>query len=487
MNVRKVFKTLGKLLQVLGVLLVLPLIVSLIYKEFNMILAFVIPMSISLLVGTLFTLINPKNERMYAKEGCAVVALSWIFMSLIGCLPFIIGNKIPNFFNAFFETVSGFTTTGSSIVTDIDTWYEGAKGLLFWRSFTHWVGGMGILVFVLAILPSSDGQNIFLIKAESTGAKVGKLVSKVKVTARILYIIYFALTIIEMLLLAFDMPIFDAVVHAIGTAGTGGFGIRAESLGYYSSYCQIVVAVFMMLFGINFNIFYLLLIGKLKDVFKNEELRWYFIIIILSTGIICADLAINVAQTYQSIGHALKDSYFQVTSIISTSGFATADFSGWPMLSKTVLFILMFIGGCAGSTAGGLKVQRIVILFKAGKREAKKLVHQKSVQNIKFEGKTLEDNVAKGVTSYFAIVMIWFAACMVLISFDNFDFETTLTSVTTCINNIGPGLSKLVGPTGSFAEYSGFSKIILSFTMLFGRLEVYPILLLFNPKIWTNK
>lgn len=489
MNIRLVFKTLGKLLQVLSVLMCLPLIFSLIYFEIDMLFAFMVPIIFSLFVGTLLTFLKPKNNRMYAKEGCAVVGLSWILMSLFGCLPFVISGMIPNFFDAFFETVSGFTTTGSTIVRDIEAFYDGYKGLLFWRSFTHWIGGMGVLVFVLAVLPSSEGQNIFLIKAESTGAKVGKLVSKVRVTARILYIIYLVMTIICIVMLALDpsMGVYDAIVHGVGTAGTGGFGIRGLGIGYYSNYCQIVIAVFMMLFGINFNMFYLLLIGKVKDVFKNEELRWYLIIIIIATAVIGVDIYFDAKLAYDTVGGALKDSYFQVSAVITTTGYATTDFAYWSNFSRTILFILMFVGGCAGSTAGGLKVQRILILFKSGRRELKKIAHQKSVQNIKLEGKTVEDDVAKGVTSYFAIIMILFFAVLLLISFDGLDFESNVTTVATCINNIGPGLSHLVGPMGNFADYSGFSKVILSFTMLIGRLEIYPILLIFNPKVWTNK
>lgn len=489
MNVKMIFRTIGRLLQVEAALLLLPTICALIYKEFDKIPGFLIPIGILLVLGFLLTIKKPENTRIYAKEGFAIVGLSWIVMSFFGALPFVITKMIPNFFEAYFETVSGFTTTGSSIITNIDEWYISSKSLLFWRSFTHWVGGMGVLVFVLAILPNSEGQNIYLIKAESTGAQIGKLVSKVKSTARILYVIYFVLTLIQIIMLVCSpsMNLFEAMVHAFGSAGTGGFGIRSTSLADYSIYCQVVIAIFMVLNGINFNMFYLLLIGKFKDVLKNEELRWYLIIILVSTIIIAVDIYFDARLLYDNIGYAIKDSYFQVASIITTTGYATADFAQWSMLSKTILFILMFIGGCAGSTAGGIKVQRVLILTKSGKREIKRLIHPKSVSNVKFEGQVLSEEVVHGVTNYFGIIMTLFALCILLISFNGFDFETNVTAVAACINNIGPGLSQMIGPTGSFAEYNDFSTVVLTFAMLVGRLEIYPILLIFTPRVWLNK
>ena len=491
MNVKVIFSTIGKLLLVEAVLLFLPLIVAVVYQEYNYILSFSIPIVALIIIGLLLSRLKTESNKMFSKEGFAVVGLSWILLSLFGALPFTIGGLIPNYIDALFETVSGFTTTGSSVVTNIDSWYEGSKSMLFWRSFTHWVGGLGVLVFVLAILPKSEGQNIYLIKAESTGPKVGKLVSKVKLTARILYLIYLALTLICFILLLFDptMPAFDALLHAFGTAGTGGFGIHAESIGYYGVYSQIVVAVFMMLFGINFNIFYLLIIGNFKQVFKNNELRWYLGIIILSTVLIGIDIFLDSALAYESILVALKDSYFQVSSIITTTGFATTDFAKWSTFSKIILLTLMFIGGCAGSTGGGIKVSRVVILLKSARREIKKLAHPNSVTNIKMDGDTLEEDVVKGVTNYFAVIMILFVLGILIISLDPniADLTTVVTSVAACINNIGPGLSDMVGPMGSFADLSYLSKITLIFAMLIGRLEIYPILLVFNPKVWLGK
>jgi len=491
MNIKVVFSTIGKLLIVEAILLCLPLIVCLIYQEYNYILAFSIPIVALTLIGLLLSRLKTDSSKMFAKEGFAVVGLSWILLSLFGALPFTIGGILPNYLDALFETVSGFTTTGSSIVPNIDLWYESSKSMLFWRSFTHWIGGMGVLVFVIAILPKSEGQNIYLIKAESTGPKVGKLVSKVRLTARILYLIYLGMTLLLFILLLFDptMPAFDALVHAFGTAGTGGFGVRSESVGYYSTYSQILIAVFMLLFGINFNIFYLLLIGNFKQVFKNEELKWYLGIVTISTILIAVDIFLDTALVYDSIAIAFKDSFFQVSSIITTTGFSTADFAKWSTFSKIILLTLMFIGGCAGSTGGGIKVSRIVILLKSARREIKKLAHPNSVNNIKMDGNTLEEDVIKGVTNYFAIIMIIFVLGIAIISLDpNIkDLTTVITSVAACLNNIGPGLSDMIGPLGSFYNLSWLSKVTLIIAMLIGRLEIYPILLVFNPKVWLNK
>lgn len=488
MNYKMVLKTIGKLLKVEAILLILPLIVSFIYNE-GTFLSFLIPIALLALTGSLLSSLQPKRTNIFAREGLVIVGLSWIIMSLFGCLPFIISGFIPNFFDAFFETVSGLTTTGASIVTNIDNWYEGGKSLLFWRSFTHWIGGMGILVFVIAILPKSEGQNIYILRAESPGPQVGKLVSKIRLTARILYLIYLGLTITMMIVLAFDpkMPIFDAVVHSLGTAGTGGFGIRGNSVGYYSSYSQIVIAIFMVIFGINFNLFYLIFIGKFKQALKSEELWWYLGIIAVSVGIITIDIYNDANLAYATIGGSLKDSFFQVSAIITTTGFSTVDFTQWSSLSQTVLFILMFIGGCAGSTAGGMKVSRIAIIFKSLKREVKRLIHPNSVAHINFEGAPLDGGIVKGVARYFALLIILFTIFVLIISANGYDFTTNITAVATCINNVGPGLGQLVGPMGNFSIFSDFSTFMLSLAMLIGRLEIYPMLILFLPNAWSNK
>ena len=480
MNYKLILHTLGKILLIEALLLIFPLIINFIYQENNLF-AFALTISILMVVGTLLIMVKPKDKRMFVREGFVIVGLAWIVLSLFGALPFTISGKIPNYIDAFFETVSGFTTTGASILNDVEAM---SKSMLFWRSFTHWIGGMGVLVFVLAILPNSEGQNIYLLKAESTGPQVGKLVSKVRFTARILYIIYFGLTLLEVILLLLGKnSLYESIVMSFGTAGTGGFGIYADSVGGFNIYSQVVIAIFMMLFGINFNIYYLVLIGKIKQAIKSEELRWYLVVILLSTTMITANLMINLNQTF---GIALKDAYFQVSSIMTTTGFATVDFNLWPTFSKTILIIIMFVGGCAGSTGGGSKVSRIVILFKSLKREIQKLLHPNSVAPIKMEGEVVDGTVVKGVNVYFAFVMILLFAGTLLVSFDGLDFTSTFTGVVACINNIGPGLS-LVGPMGNFDCFSYFSKIILSILMLIGRLEVYPILILFLPKTWTGK
>ena len=480
MNYKLIFHTIGKILLIEAILLIFPLIVNFIYREENLF-AFSLTISILMVVGTLLIMIKPKNKRMFVREGFVIVGLAWIVLSLFGALPFTLSGDIPNYVDAVFETVSGFTTTGASILNDVEAM---SNSMLFWRSFTHWIGGMGVLVFVLAILPNSEGQNIYLLKAESTGPQVGKLVSKVRFTARILYVIYFVITLLEVILLRVGgNSWYESIVMSFGTAGTGGFGIYADSVGGFNIYSQVVIAIFMMLFGINFNIYFLVIIGKIKQAIKSEELRWYLGIILLSTTMITINLMVNLNQTF---GIALKDAYFQVSSIMTTTGFSTVDFNLWPTFSKVILIMIMFVGGCAGSTGGGIKVSRIVILFKSLKREVQKLLHPNSVAPIKMEGEVVEGSVVKGVNIYFAFVMILLFIGTLLVSFDGLDFTSTFTGVIACINNIGPGLN-LVGPMGNFDCFSYFSKIILSVLMLIGRLEVYPILILFLPKTWTGK
>lgn len=480
MNYRLILQTIGKILLVEALLMVFPLVVNFIYQEENLF-AFALTISISMVVGTLLMMVKPKNKSMFIREGFVIVGLAWIVMSLFGALPFTLSGEIPHYIDALFETISGFTTTGASILNDVEAM---SKSMLFWRSFTHWIGGMGVLVFVLAILPNSEGQNIYLLKAESTGPQVGKLVSKVRFTARILYIIYFGITLLEVVLLLLgNNSLFDSIVMSFGTAGTGGFGIYADSVGGFNIYSQVVIAVFMMIFGINFNLYYLAIVGKVKQAIKSEELRWYLGIILMSTIMITINLMVNLNQTF---GIALKDAYFQVSSILTTTGFATVDFNLWPTFSKIILITIMFIGGCAGSTGGGIKVSRIVILFKSLKREIQKLLHPNSVSPVKMEGELVESNVVKGVTVYFAFIIVLLFLGTLLVSFDGLDFTSTFTGVIACINNIGPGLN-LVGPMGNFDCFSYFSKIVLSILMLVGRLEVYPILILFLPKTWTGK
>ena len=479
MNRRMVFYTVGYIATVEAALLLLPALVSLIYLEKSGI-SFLITAALSLAVGLAFIfLFKPKSRMIYAKESFAIVAYAWLLMSALGALPFVIGGAIPSYFDAFFETVSGFTTTGASILTDVEAL---DNCMLFWRSFTHWIGGMGVLVLVTAVVPNIADRSLNILKAEMPGNTVGKLVPRSRDTAKILYWIYFGMTfILTVLLIAGGMPVFDSIVHAFGTAGTGGFGIKADSIASYSPYLQWVITVFMFLFAINFNLYYLILIGKFRAVFKSDEL-WFFIsLVLISIGAI----TVNILPMYSGFSEALRTSAFQVCSIISTTGYATADFDLWPELSKSLLVILMFIGGCAGSTGGGLKVARVVILLKSIKKELKRLLHPRSVKAVMSEGKKLDDETLNGVTSYFAVYTLCIMLVFLLLSFEPFNFETNFTASVACFNNIGPGLAD-VGPAANFAQYSDFSKVVLSFAMLLGRLEVFPLLLGLNPLIWKR-
>lgn len=481
MNKKMVFSTLGQLTLSEAALMTLPLIVALIYGEIKVAASFLIAIGIALTVGVaLYAIFKTENKVIYAKEGFIIVAFGWIIMSLIGALPFVLSGDIPSYVDAFFETVSGFTTTGASILRNVEAL---SRGGLFWRSFTHWVGGMGVLVFIMAILPSISDRSIHIMRAEMPGPIVGKIVPRARETARILYVIYFAMTVLEVVLLLIGgMPLFESVIHSFGTAGTGGFGAKGDSIASYSPYLQWVITVFMFLFGVNFNIYYLLLMKKVRSVVKSTEFWAYFGITAAATAIICA----NILPTFDNFGDALRASAFQVSSIITTTGYSTVDFNLWPTLSKTVLLCLMFIGACAGSTGGGFKVTRVVIVFKAIKQELKRLIHPRSVSVAKFEGKSLDRVTLNGVNAYLAIYTFSFIGIVLMISFEPFNFETTFSAALSCFNNIGPGIGA-VGPMGSFADYTGFSKIILSFAMLFGRLEIYPLLIALTPSTWTKK
>ena len=480
MNYRAVFNTLGKMAVAESLLLLLPLAVSLIYGEMTSAMAFSATIIIALIIGAILVLLTRKhNNIIYAKEGFTIVAGVWILISLIGALPFRISGVIPSYINAFFETVSGFTTTGASILNDIETL---PYGMLFWRSFTHFIGGMGFLVFVMAIIPNVTDRSIHILKAEVPGPAVGKIVPKIKDTAKILYLIYIAITVTEtVLLICGGIPVFDSIVHAFGTAGTGGFGVKADSISSYSPYCQWVIGVFMILFGVNFNIYYLILVKKFKDVIKSSELWCYISIIFVSTTVI----TLNNMELYKRLSISVRHSFFQVSSIITTTGYATADFDRWSNISKTVLFILMFIGACAGSTGGGLKVSRVVMLFKIVSREIKRLLHPRTVSSIHFEGKRVDENTVSGVSHYFAIYMICFVVAFLLISFEPFGLETNISATAACYNNIGPGFGS-VGPAMNYSAYSDFSKLVLSFAMLLGRLEIFPIIIAFSPTVWKN-
>ena len=479
MNRKMVFHICGQMMLIEAALLLLPLITSVIYREscFFSILATI---GVALILSAALISVKPDSTVIYSREGFCITALTWVFYSAVGALPFVLSGEIPSYADAFFETVSGFTTTGASILTDIESM---SRGLLMWRSFTHWVGGMGILVMVMAVLPMTTDRSIHIMRAEMPGPIVGKLVPRVRQTAKILYIIYIALTLLQIFLLAVGgMPLYDSMVHTFGTAGTGGFGIKSDSIASYSPYLQWVITVFMFIFGINFNLYYLALIKRFKSVFSSEELWTYVAIVFISIFAV----ALNISPIYGSLSETLRMSAFQVMSIMSTPGYATADFNLWPQFSRTVLLLLMFIGACAGSTAGGLKISRVIILFKSAKRELKKMIHPRSVSAVRFEGKSLDQQTLSGIGVYLSFYIAIILAVLLLISFEPFDFETKFSSVIACFNNVGPGLGA-VGPTGSYAGYTAFSKVILSVSMLLGRLEIYPIIFLLSPSVWKKK
>lgn len=481
MNKRMVFSTLGQLTLSEAILMILPLITALIYGEARTAVAFAITIGIALLIGgVLYFCCRTDNKLIFAKEGFVIVAFGWLIMSAIGALPFVISGDIPSYIDAFFETVSGFTTTGASILTDVEAM---SHGCLFWRSFTHWVGGMGVLVFVMALIPSISDRSIHIMRAEMPGPIVGKIVPRARETARILYVIYFVMTLVQVVLLLLGgMDLFDSLLHAFGTAGTGGFGIKADSVASYSPYLQWVITIFMFIFGANFNLYYLILMKKGRAAIKSGEFWAYFVIATGATAIIC----FNTRPMFDSFGEALRAAAFQVSSIITTTGYSTVDFNLWPTLSKTVLLILMFVGGCAGSTAGGFKVTRIVMLFKTIKQEFRRMLHPRSVQVVRFEGKVVDKTTIYGVGTYLGVYTFLFILILLIVSCEPFDFETNFSAALSCFNNVGPALGA-AGPMSSYADYSAFSKIVLSFAMLLGRLEIYPLLIALSPSTWTKK
>ena len=470
---------LGYVLMVEGILFSIPCITALFYLEKEGFCYFGVGI-LCLIVGWLMKRKKPDNNIFYLKEGCITTALSWIFLSIFGCIPFVLTGEIPFLPDALFETISGFTTTGASILSDVEALSHCS---LMWRSFTHWIGGMGVLVFLLAIIPMSGGSPINLLRAESPGPSVGKLVPKVKSTAQILYAIYFGMTVVEfVLLLLGGMSVFDAINTSIATAGTGGFGIYNDSIGSFSPYIQWVVTIFMILFGVNFNAYYFILFRQLKRAVKMEEVKYYFIIVGAATLIIF----LNILHMYSSPFEALTHSVFQVGSIITTTGFSTTDFDLWPETSKTILVLLMFVGACAGSTGGGIKVSRFVIVFKTVGKELRSYIHPKSIQKINIDGKPIVHEVLRSVNVYLVTFLVVFVCSVFLISFDGKDLITNFTAVAATINNIGPGLN-LVGPTQNFGMFSPFAKFILMFDMLAGRLELFPLLILFYPSVWREK
>ena len=481
MNKGIVRYVLGRMMLVEAGLLVFPLIVGLIYREsLRTVGSFLLTIGILTALGLIIGLKKPKSTRFYTKEGLVIASLSWLLLSVFGCLPFIISGEITSPVNALFETISGFTTTGASILTDVEAM---SHSMLFWRSFTHLIGGMGVLVLALAILPATTSESIHIMKAEVPGPTFGKLVSKLKNTARILYIIYLSMTaILIILLLVGGMDWFDAAIHAFGAAGTGGFSNKATSLLHYNSaYFEIVLGIAMLAFGANFYLYFLILIRQVKKVVKNEELRWYLIIVGAAIALIC----LNIFRQYDSVPRMIRDVFFTVSSIITTTGFSTVDFGSWPLLSHTVLLLLMFIGACAGSTGGGLKISRVGVLLKTVFAEIRTIKEPRQIVPVKFEGHALDEDEIRSVGRYFIIYAAVFIGLLILISLDSPDFTTALSAVAATYNNIGPGLG-MVGPTYNFSQFSDFSKLILSVGMIAGRLELYPILILFLPSTWRK-
>ena len=479
MNIRYIISILGKILFVEALLLLAPFAVAIYYGE-ETVFAYAITIALLFLVGGISFMFPIKQNIIRPREGLVVAALAWVVVSLFGALPLRLTGDIPNYLDAVFEVVSGFTTTGASILTDIEAL---SRSGLFWRSFTHWIGGMGVLVFALAILPATDTKSMHLMRAEMPGPDVSKLVSKIRLTARLLYIIYMVLTVIQfLLLLAGKMPVYDSLIHAFGTAGTGGFSNRALSVGAYdNAYIEWVITVFMLIFSINFNLFYLLLVGGFSSFFKNEELRWFFCIVLVAVGIVTMD----ILPLYDSFGEALRDAAFQVSSIVSTTGFATTNFDLWPTLSKGVLVLLMFFGACAGSTGGGIKISRVMVISKTALAQVRRQIDPRLINPIKLEGTILSPATRSGITAYMFAYLIIYVISTLLLCLDRFNLTVNFTAVAACINNIGPGLED-VGPMGSFFGFSPFSKLVLIFDMLAGRLEIFPMLALFSPSAWKK-
>lgn len=478
MNLSMIRYVLGLVMMFEGAFLSLPCVVALIYQEKKGF-SFFIMMIICLLLGFLLRYKKQKNHVFYAKEGFVTVAASWIVLSFFGGLPFVLNGDIPSVVDAMFETVSGFTTTGSSILSDVEAL---SKCSLFWRSFTHWIGGMGVFVFVLAVMPLTGGQNIHLMRAESPGPSVGKLVPKLRTTSMILYKIYFVMTVIMvLLLLAGRMPLFESLLLSFGAAGTGGFGILNTGCATYTPYVQYVIAVFMILFGVNFNVYYFLLIRRFKEAIKYEELKYYLLFIGASVTLI----TVNICRTFPTLEEAFRHAFFQVSSIITTTGYSSFDFNGWPEFSKVILILLMFSGACAGSTGGGIKVSRLVMMLKTVKKELLFYAHPRNVRKVKFNGRVVEHEVIRGMNVYFVAYGFIMMFSVLILALDNFDFTTNFTAVVATLNNIGPGLSA-VGPASNFGAYSDLSKIVMIFDMLAGRLEIFPMLVLLSPYTWKG-
>ena len=484
MNVKMLSRIIGLTVLLTAAFMAVPLLLALVDGEPNNVAAYGVTMGLMAVFGLALFLFSRNGDRtFYAQEGFAATGLSWVVMSLFGALPFCIGGEIPHYIDALFEIISGFTTTGASILSDVEAL---SRCNIYWRSFSHWLGGMGMLVFLLAVVPEarkSAGSGMYLMRAESPGPSVGKLTPHLRQTAMILYGMYFLLTLLCVgFLLLGGMPVFDSFCIAFGTAGTGGFSIRNSGMADYSAYLQSVVTIFMFLFGVNFSLYFLLLIRQFKSVFKNEELRLY-------AGIAAGSIlliTVNITGMYGSVREALHHAAFQVSSIMTTTGYASVDFEQWPAFSKAVLFALMFVGACAGSTAGGLKVSRVLLLLKSIRRTVRKALHPRRVQSVRRDGHVIDEETSNTVNAYLAVYCVILLLSFVVISVDGYSIGTNISAVAACFNNVGPGF-ELVGATGNYGHYSDFSKLVLSADMLLGRLEIFPLLVLFSPDTWSRK
>jgi len=478
MNRRMIARILARVLIIYAALMILPMVTGLIYGE--NVRGFVFSALITAAVGLVLLGFRPRTRDIFAREGFIAVGLAWVLMGLFGALPFLLSGQIPNYIDAVFETVSGLTTTGATILDDIEGM---SRSCLFWRSFNHWIGGMGVLVFIMAVLPMSGEHSMHIMRAEVPGPTVGKLVPRARETATILYVIYGVLTVVETIFLMFGgMGFFDALLHAFGTAGTGGFSTRAASIAAFDSvYIEMVMAVFLVLFGINFNLYYFILIGRLKEALKSQELRVYLGVIALFT----LSIAAGISNMYGSFPTALRHSFFNVASIITTAGFGTEDFVLWPAYTQMLIVLLMFMGASAGSTGGGIKISRVMLLFKSAAADIYQVFHPRSVRRVQMDGKRVDASTARAVYVFFFIYIATILLGTFIVSFDGNDFTTNFTATLSCISNVGPGLSK-VGPTGNYNVFSLFNKAVLTLIMLIGRLEIYPILILFSKSMWKR-
>ena len=478
MNIRMMAQILGRVLLIMAGLMLLPFVTALIFGE--SVLPFAVTIALTALLGGAMLLLRPRSRDIYAREGFASVGLSWLLMSLLGALPFVLSGDIPSFVDAFFETASGFTTTGASVLNDVESL---SRSALFWRSFTHWIGGMGVLVFLMAVMPMSGERSMHIMRAEVPGPTVGKLVPRAKETARILYLIYTGFTVAETVLLMFGgMSFYEALLHAFATAGTGGFSTRNASIAAFDSvYIETVIGAFLVLFGTNFNLFYLILIGRVREALRSEELHRYLEIIVL-----CVLAIVLGTRKLYGGAQALRHGFFIVMATISTAGFCTQDYTLWPAWLQTMIVILMFIGGCAGSTGGGLKLSRVMLLIRTAAADVGRVISPRRVNRVQMDGRRVTPETTGAIYSYTALVMLLLLLCTALISFDGFDFATNFTAALSCVSNVGPGLG-LIGPSGNFSIFSPLSKIVMSFTMLFGRLEIYAMLILFIPSAWRRR